>query len=309
MKKVIINKTDLQITPICLGAASFGGRISEQLSFDILDRFADFGGNFIDTAAVYGQKESVSMSELTIGKWLKTRNAKNTMIVATKGAHYPIHPKPDRSISRVNKRDVETDIHNSMKALGLDVLDFYWLHRDNPAIPIEEILNFMEDFKKEGLIRFYGASNYSLSRLEEAKKYSEKTGITGFSAVSNEWSPARKNPEHIKIGDPTLVRFSDSDLVSFKETGMSFIPYSSTAGGYFEKRAKNLLPPEKEQLYNNKHNDELYRKLADKAKETGKTIQAELFGHIISEYDVQIIPITAVSNLEQLNAVGEFLDE
>ena len=69
MKRITINKTDLRVSPVCLGAAQFGSRIPRQLSFELLDRFADMGGNFLDTAAVYGRwnADGENVSEQIIG--------------------------------------------------------------------------------------------------------------------------------------------------------------------------------------------------------------------------------------------------
>lgn len=308
MKRITINKTALQVSPVCLGTGKFGDQIPEERAFQILDVYRDYGGNFLDTAAVYGRwlPEGENVSEQIIGRWLSSRNAKNDMVVATKGGHYPLS---DPTVSRITKQDIESDIHDSMKTLGLDAIDFYWLHRDDVSKPVEEIIDMMEEFRKAGLIHYYGASNFSRVRLEEAAAYARQKGLAGFAAVSNQWSPIVRNPNSGLGKDPTLVQFQDSDLELFENTGMSFIPYNSTAGGYFEKKYKGELNEKQQLRYQNVQNEKTYQKLLREAKITEKSIQSLLLKSMISDYGIQIIPITAVSKVEQLKDLWYNLTE
>ena len=305
MKRITIHKTDLKVSPLCLGADKFGSGTSKELSYRILDCYRDMGGNFIDTAAVYGRwlPHGENVSEQILGGWLKDRGAGQEMIVATKGGHYPLS---DRSVSRVTRQEIARDIEDSLRALGLDTLDFYWLHRDDPQKPIGEIIEMMEDFRRAGLIRYYGASNYTAARLEAASDYAVSHGITGFSAVSNKWSPAKENPGVVPV-DPTLVQFEDGDLDLFRRTGMSFIPYNATAKGYFEKRYRDDLSPIHVSLYQNEENDALYARLKGKRDRTQCPMQTLLLAEMMNGYGIQIIPITSVSKTEQLEALRELL--
>ena len=85
------------------------------------------------------------------------------MIVATKGAHYSFE-NPGRS--RVNREDIRADLDESLRTLGTEVIDFYWLHRDDPEKPVEEIVDILEEMQKEGRIRYFGFSNYRTDRLK-----------------------------------------------------------------------------------------------------------------------------------------------
>ena len=305
MKRITINKTDLAVSPVCLGADRFGMSYDAEASFKILDEYAAHGGNFLDTAAVYCRwvPPGENISEQIIGRWLQSRRAHASMLVATKGGHPPCG---DVTVSRVNKKDVESDIHDSLCTLGLDVIDFYWLHRDDPSRPIEEIIDMMEDFRRAGYIRYDGASNYRRDRLETADAYAKSIGVTGFSAVSNRWSPVHEN--FYAVGDPTIVQFYDTDLEFFRTSGMSFIPYNSTARGYFEKRRAGNVNEGMAKLYDNAYNDALYEKLLCDAERTGSSMQTVFLRHMISGYDTQIIPITSVSNAAQLDAMWDIFE-
>ena len=138
MKYIQLKNTDLNISPICLGTAGFGDKSDLEKSFEILNAFVRAGGNFIDTANVYCKwlKGHGNCSEQIIGKWLKESGMQGKVIVATKGAHYSFE---DPGHSRVNKEDIRMDLDESCRTLGKDEMDFYWLHRDDPEKPAEEI--------------------------------------------------------------------------------------------------------------------------------------------------------------------------
>ena len=151
MKYIQLNDTDLNVSRICLGTEGFGDKTDQEKSFEILDDFVRAGGNFIDTANVYCKwlEGHGNCSEQIIGKWLKDRGAEGKVIVATKGAHYSFE---DPGRSRVNREDIRADLDESLRTLGTEVIDFYWLHRDDPEKPVEEIVDILEELKKDGTI-------------------------------------------------------------------------------------------------------------------------------------------------------------
>lgn len=294
MKRVILNKTELSVSEVCLGADGFGSKLDRDTAFDILDRFRDAGGNFIDTANIYVRDFAAgySRSERMLGEYLKLRG-RDSLIVATKGAH----PNPaTMHTPRINRTELECDLNESLASLGLDCLDFYWLHRDDGSMPIGEIIELLEEQVRAGRIRYYGGSNYSAGRMLEACEYAKAHGLHGFSAVSNMWSPAVQSEPLSR--DSTLVRFEDSDLPLFDETEMAFVPYNSTAKGWFAKTAAGTVNEKLAAVFDNEYN----RKLYDKLSKTGEPIQTALLRHIRS-YRQQIIPITSVSRPEQLDGI------
>ena len=211
MKYIQLNNTDLNISPICLGTAGFGDKSDLEKSFEILNAFVRAGGNFIDTANVYCKwlKGHGNCSEQIIGKWLKESGMQGKVIVATKGAHYSFE---DPGRSRVNKEDIRMDLDESCRTLGKDEMDFYWLHRDDPEKPAEEIVDILEELKKEGRIRYYGFSNYRTERLKEIAQCLRERNLSGITAVSNQWSLAGINPGGNTNPDPTLVEFPGKNI-------------------------------------------------------------------------------------------------
>ena len=304
MKYIQLNNTDLNVSRICLGTAGFGDKLDQEKSFKVLDTFVQAGGNFIDTANVYC-------------KWLKDRGTQGKVIVATKGAHYSFE---DQGRSRVNREDIRTDLDESCRTLGTDVIDFYWLHRDDPKKPAEEIVDILEELQKEGRIRYFGFSNYRTKRLKEIQKCLEERNHPGITAVSNQWSLAGINPGGNTNPDPTLVEFSREEYKWHCETKTASIPFSSTAMGFFSKLQKmGVLYTEKvdtfwmrnmesqiadlsesiKKSYWNETNLRTYQKLLKLQKETGHSLQSLSLAYFFHQ-PFQTVPVTGVSNLNQL---------
>lgn len=270
----------------------------EPEAFELLDCFVSSGGNFIDTANAYCRwlPGVGNCSEQMIGRWLKRSGKKDDVIIATKGGHYDFG-KPD--VSRVNWKEVRRDMIESLKTLGLDHIDFYWLHRDDEAKDIREIIDMMEEFRREGLIRYYGASNYKKYRMEEAVKYARETGIAGFSALSNEHSAAVPNPEAVAGADPSLVRIDEDYLKWLRNSKLTLIPYSAQAQGYFSKKAANTLTEKMIRKYANARNDKAYEAIREIAERRGISI-ARASLELLKKEAFQVIPIISASSVVQL---------
>lgn len=307
VKQVLLNRTKLKVSEICLGGASFGAKLMEEESLEVLDRFYEAGGNFIDTAKVYcdwipGMEDS---SERTIGRWLRERGLIGKVVVATKGGHYDLaHPE----ISRVNEQEVRKDLEKSQMLLGLDIIDLYWLHRDDETKPVDEIIDFMEKLVKEGRIRYYGASNYSLERLEQARKYAKKMGFQGFTAVSNQWSLAGKTNDAIAKEDSTLVTADKAQINWHEEHQIPLIPYTAIAGGFFEKlnRAGNTYQGQAVnqngtfELYWNSRNLMIYNDMLKLYKEMGYSFMEMSVAYLLQQ-KFPVFPVCGVGKKEQLD--------
>jgi len=324
MKNVTLRGTTLNVSAVCLGTGDFGSGLPKEDAFAILDAFTATGGNFVDTANVYGKwnPDKRNISEITLGEWMKSRKAFDKLVIATKGGHYNLS-SPD--ISRVTRQAVREDIEESLRALGLDRIDFYWLHRDDETIPIEDIIGMMEYFVSEGLIRWYGASNYKQERMDAAVRYTKKNGCQGFTAVSNRWSLAVPSPGESPGADPSLAAMDDAFYQWHCETGMPAIPYSASARGFFEKlyalnpiiQNGKLLTPLKElalpdrlkRLYLNETNLRTYERLLALKDECNCSLYALSLAYFAG-HPFQAIPVSSVRNtrqLEELIRAGEIL--
>ena len=113
--------------------------LEDSLSEAVTNRYIEMGGNVLDTAEVYAEwvPGGSHRSEEFLGRWLRKRKNRDGLILSTKGAH-PRLESMDKP--RMSRKDVESDLNSSLQRLGVDYVDLYWLHRDDPGTPVEEIL-------------------------------------------------------------------------------------------------------------------------------------------------------------------------
>ena len=318
MRMINLKNTDLFLSNICLGTSPFGGRMDEAHAFEILDAFVAAGGNFIDTANAYCRwiPGLDNCSEQIIGNWLRSRKCYDKVMVASKGGHYDCRKGLTGEMPcRATKEDMYRDLEESLATLGLDHFDLYWIHRDNPALPMGEILDFMEELVKSGKIRYYGLSNYSLTRLMEGEAYVKEKGVQGFCAVSNQWSLAASNRESHYNPDPTIVICDEDEYAWHLQNSMPLVPFTSTARGFFTKLqkldapvkdGKLRIPPDELAMdervkypYLNERNLHLYEELLALSAETGYSLQMLSVAYLTNQ-PFQVIPVSSFSRLEQM---------
>ncbi len=234
MRRVQITGTDLNVSPIALGTVEFGSAIPEAQAFALLDAFVEQGGNFIDSALIYSdwQPGPKGSAEKTLGRWLKTRANRDQIVVATKGAHPELKTM---HVGRLAPADIQGDAEKSLASLQSDVIDLYWLHRDDVQRPVSEIIDTLQGLVEAGKIRYYGCSNWRIERIAAAQDYAARRGILGFAANQPMWSLAQA--DFTKVGDQTTVALDDAGLAFHRRTGMPMIPYTSQAHGFFSKMA------------------------------------------------------------------------
>ena len=235
MESIILPGTPLSVSPLCLGGVPFGNTLTEAETFALLDHFVAFGGNFIDTARIYSDWVPVEKhrSERILGDWMTARGNRAKLIVATKGAH-PLMESID--VPRTSAEELRTDLEGSLRSLRTEVIDLYWLHRDDPARPVAHFIDLLNRFLREGKIRAFGASNWTARRLRDAHLYAQQTGQQGFCANQPYWclGVAQSRPP----GFTGYVKFDADAHRLHTETGLAVIPYTSQANGFFSKLAR-----------------------------------------------------------------------
>lgn len=254
--------------PLCLGTAKFGVDPDEAVAFEMLDRFVAAGGNQLDTARVYSDwiPGETGRSEKLIGRWLKSRGCRERIFIATKGGHPPM---ADMARVRMSEAELLYDIDLSRKTLGIDCIDLYWLHRDDVDQPVGRLLEVLESFREKGWIRAYGASNFSAPRLKEAYLFAREQGIPGFVASQPMGCLGAKYRKPLEI---PLLEMLDADQEQFlEETGTVLFPYSSQAGGYYQKRADRGAETEELRAhpFNTPGCNALAERLADLSERSG----------------------------------------
>jgi aryl-alcohol dehydrogenase-like predicted oxidoreductase len=262
---------------LCLGAAEYGSRFAEDEAFALLDAFAQRGGTFADTAHVYADwlPHGTGASERTLGRWINSRGMAGQWTVGTKGAHPRLETM---DISRLNPADIAQDLNESRERLGLDAIDLYWLHRDDPAVPVGEIVSALNRFLADGSIRALGASNWSTTRLQEANAYAAAHALTGFCASQIAWSLARRNTPY-DAAQNTWAMDSEA-LAWYGKTNLRVIPYASQAGGFFAHPYDKSGPRFRE--YHSPINHERWQRVHRLAERLGESPNAVALAYLLN---------------------------
>lgn len=240
MKRISFGKgrSALSCSQIVLGTHKFGGyghndadfQLPDERCAAILDRYVTLGGNFLDTANIYGRCNCgpTSYSEIFIGQWLKAQGNREKIVISTKGGH----PYCDRfDVSRVNAYDVEHDICDSLKNLDVAYIDVYSLHRDDESTPVGEIIDVLNRYIQSGNLRMIGASNWRAERILKANRYAEENGLVGFSFSQIGYSMATISAD--RIGFPGAVCMDATEYNTYLQQGIPVMAFSSQAGGFF----------------------------------------------------------------------------
>ncbi len=275
---------------ILLGTGYFGDGISEEESFAMMDKFREMGGTHIDTARLYAD----GISEEIVGRWFVDRKPTD-VFVSTKGAYYDMDAKER---PRLTEDDIRADLEKSLTALQFDVIDFYWLHRDDENTPAGQIIETMNALVKEGKIKKFGASNWTSKRIAEANDYAVKHGLIGFSA-----SQIRFNPAYCLGERGGLVGMDDDEFEFYKKNNMPVAAYSSQAKGFFSKVAEQGVEALSEKARKRYLCDENLRRV-EVMKELAKKYNcsmASLICGAFCSFDVpHVFPIIGGSRLSQI---------
>ena len=297
MRYTEIHRTDLRPSVICLGTGSFGISVESERSWALMDRFVASGGNFMDTALVYGEwlPDGKGRSEQTVGAWMKARGNRHDIIVGTKGAH----PRLDTmNVARLSRQEIVGDLDESLRNLGTDYIDLYWLHRDDRDRPVADILSTLNEQVAAGKIRAFGCSNWRLDRIEEAQAYAAEHGIHGFAGNQLWWSLAR--PNDAAISDPTLEQMDEPTMRYHQEHGLAAMAYTSQARGFFAKldsaegASEGLL-----KTYENPQNRERFMRLKQLSEQTGESLSVLALAYIANQA-FPSFPIAGCSTMLQL---------
>lgn len=294
------NNADLRVSPVCLGTVNYGTAMSEEDAKAQISAFLDAGGNFLDTAHIYGDwgEGPKCISERVIGKWIKENGRRDDIVLVTKGAH------PDwghMDIPRVNKKGIEKDLEESLTYLNTDYIDLYFLHRDDPDTPVSEIMECLDDARKAGKIRYYGCSNWALPRIKEAQAYCEAHGLQGFTCNQLMWSLADIN--FYNLEDKTFILMDEETRNYHAKTGMNVMAYMSIAKGYFVRRAAGeSLPANVTDVYDNLSNDAIYELCKQVVSEGKYTYMDLAYMYIMAENLFPSVPIASFDNKDHLDA-------
>jgi len=180
------------------------------------DHWIEVGGNAFDNAHIYGG----GTMETLLGKWHKSRNNLNDLVIIAKGAHTP----------NCNPKSISIQLTESLDRLECDTADIYIMHRDNLEIPVSEFIDVLNEEKQKGRIKIFGGSNWGLKRFQEANEWAKINNKLGFSILNNNLSLCKMiNP--LWAG---CVSSNDNKILKYLEnTNTAHLSWSSQGRGYF----------------------------------------------------------------------------
>jgi len=210
----------------------------------IFDDYFERGGNTFDTGYVYGELKS-----RLLGQWIAARGVRDQVAIIAKGAHTP----------KCNPADMTSQLLEQLEWFGTDHADIYFLHRDNPDVPVGEFVDALNEHVRAGRIKAFGGSNWALERVEEANAYAKAAGLQSFSAVSNNLSLA----EMVKPVWRGCIHVHDAPSRAWlEERQMALMPWSSQARGFFVPGRAHPDKREDQQLVNSWYSEDNFSRQA-----------------------------------------------
>ena len=291
----------LPVSPLVLGAMSFGTRIDEDTSFALLDRFVERGGVWIDTADCYSFWDSPTghggASETVLGRWLAARpGVRDRVRLSTKVGAEPLWPGswPERRAG-LSTRAIREAVAGSFERLGIDTIDLLWLHMEDRTVPIEETVEALASLTADGRVRRVGASNHPAWRIERARAHAKRIGSLPIDAFQLNSTYLRARPGTQLPG--VVHRFGpldDEQRDYAAEHGIETWAYTPLLSGAYDNPDKQIA-----EVYDHPGNTRRLAVLDDIARERGHTrgqiVLAWLLAHGIR-------PILGGSKPEQLDA-------
>ena len=211
---------ELEVSVAGVGCNNFGMRIDEAAAGDVVAAALDVGITFFDTADLYGGGKS----EEFLGRALGSRRGQ--VVVATK---FGMRPPPDGRPGG-DPSWVADAVVASLRRLGTDYIDLYWLHAPDAKTPIGDTLAALDRLVAAGTVRELGCSNFSAAQLDEAAAAAASLGVHPFVSVQNEYSLLRREPER-------------AVLEACRRHGLSFVPYFPLASGLLTGKYQRGTPP------------------------------------------------------------------
>ncbi len=180
-----LGRSGLATPGLVLGGNVFGWTARGEEAFRILDRFVDAGGTMIDTADVYSAwvpGHEGGESETLIGEWLRRRGSRDGVLIASKVGMLHRHEG-----GKLEPWRIEKAAEASLKRLGVETIDLYYAHRDDPDTPMEQVVEAFDRLVRAGKVRALGASNFTAERLGQALGLAREMGTSRYEVLQNEY--------------------------------------------------------------------------------------------------------------------------
>ncbi len=212
-----LGRSGLVVSRLALGCMSYGDPgwrpwvLNKEAARPFFVRAVEAGINFFDTADMY----SLGTSEEVTGQLLREVARREEIVIATK-VHFPMTPAPN--MGGLGRKHILQGCDASLRRLGVEAIDLYQIHRFDPAVPIDETLEALNDLVRAGKVRYIGASSGPAWRMAQALSISERRGWAGFVSMQNHYN--------------LIYREEEREMIPFcRQAGIGLIPWSPLARG------------------------------------------------------------------------------
>ncbi|MBQ8506090.1 MAG: aldo/keto reductase [Clostridia bacterium] len=266
-----------------------------EAAFALLDGMYAEGVNCFDCSDHYGEEP--------LGEWLEARGLHDKVAILTKGAHH------NRWRKRVTDFDILHDAHNSLAKLKAKKLDIYLLHRDDPSVEVGPIMDALNRLHDEGKIGVFGASNWTVERMELANEYAAKHKLQPFAAVSPHFSLCEQVDDPWGGGCYSIAGKRDNPSRSFcAENGLPVFAYSSLCRGLLSGRVKSAHPELAGEVvdvpglkgYGCPANFERLRRCEELAEKKGISVPEIAMAWIFNQPDLDVYALVATGSRERM---------
>ena len=287
-----LGQSGIEVAPLALGGNVFGWTADEPTSFAILDAFVEAGGNIVDSADVYSAwvpGNQGGESETVIGNWLERDPAKrDRVMIATKVGFF----------EGLAPEKIAAACDASLQRLGIDTIDLYYHHKDDPNVPLADSLGAMDALVKAGKVRAIGLSQYSAERLDEAMRTAQANGLTQPCALQTWYNLVERPKLEGELRDAALVH------------GLGIVPFYGLANGFLtgKYRSKDDLDKSPRGLRNIEYLEgrgaRVLEALDSVAAETGAALATIAIAWTIAQPGITstLASATSVEQLRELTA-------
>ena len=290
MQTLELGNTGKKVSALCFGAMRCGTLQNEKESFAILDQYFEAGGRFIDTANNYSywyEGGQGGESETILGKWMKARDNRDQLFLATKvGFNTP------RLGHGLSKEIIHKEFDGSLKRLQTDYVDLYYAHKDHREDSLEETLETFNQLCEEGKVRHLGCSNMRAWRIAEACQLSQQEGWTAYCSVQQRHTYLRPRPGATFA--PQLA--ANDDLLDYCQVHpeVSFLAYSPLLGGAYT-RSDRSIPRQ----YQSADNEARLKVLKDVASDLNATPNQVVLAWML-QGSPAVLPVISATTSKQL---------
>lgn len=314
MRRIALGNTGVTVSELSLGCMLMGTLTDEPTSYRMLDSYLDAGGDFLDTANCYAwwhSRQSLGgESEALLGRWLARSGRRDDVFLATKATAQPSDlsrvwgegDEPDWKLARrlfdgAGAATLHRAIDESLRRLGTDHVDLFYVHVDDRGTPLEETLQALDEIVRSGKARYIGWSNVRSWRLERVRQLAAANGWVAPVAVQQLHSLLRPAPGIDNIGT-----INDEMLDYLREhDDLTLMAYSPILKGLYddaERREKHWLWP----TYDTPHARDRLAAVAKVAAELGATGNQVALAWLLAQREPQMVPIIGARTWHQFES-------